>query len=741
MAAVALVRPPEQAQQAPAQPEFKGRSLESYKRMFTRAEEACTKARTLAHRDRDWFDNFDDSQWSDSEKGVLKKRNQPPSTSNRLRKKVRFLRGLEQRQRSDPKGRPRKPNDEKSATVITDVLDFVEEETRFDHTASESFKDLVIEGIEACEVIIEGADKIAINILQYDGFFYDPRSKKPDFSDAKYLGYQDWFDEDEAIEMCIAMGMSEEDARSAVEASFEDGVGDEGYDDKPGQMWGDQDRKRVRIACMYWKDGKGVWNYVYFTGGAVIKEDVSPYLDDQRTPEFPNGKPTCAIIAASVYMTRKNERYGALRDDISPQSEINFTKTNTVFNMKNRRMWQRAKGILPADASEVVARADGILTANGKYGEDWGFIDSQAEIANNFNFLQVSMNEIDGHGPNAGLVGRGVEDQSGRAIALQQNAGMAEENDIFDIHNDWKLRVYRAMWFRVKQYKTSEWFVRITEDNEAPRFVGLNTPKLKPQIGPDGQPMLDEQGKPVPMIGPDGKPVPEIGPDGQPVLENNVAELDADIIMQAAPDSITLQHEEFQELADMAKSGVPIPPDVLILASQIRDKQKLVERMKEEGGAQAKLQQAQQQIEQMQLALEQMTKQLQETAQGQEGQKAMAEVAKSRDEVRKAELDDLQYQRDYDLKSQANVLKDKELGIKNRELTLLEQQNALKRDELIASEREAAEAKAMPPKEEPPEKPDRTSEALGMGLQALAQAMTKPKSIVRGPDGRAIGVE
>ena len=180
--------------------------------------------------------------------------------------------------------------------------------------------------------------------------------------------------------------------------------------------------------------------------------------------------------------------------------------------MKNRRMWQRAKGILPADASEVVARADGILTANGEYGKDWGFIDSQAEIANNFQFLQISTMEIEGHGPNAGLMGRGTEDQSGKAIALQQNAGMAEENDIFDIHNDWKLRVYRAMWYRTKQFKTSEWYVRVTEDNEAPRFVGLNTPKPKPQIGPDGQPVLNEKGEPVPMMGPDGKPVPEIDP-------------------------------------------------------------------------------------------------------------------------------------------------------------------------------------------------------------------------------------
>lgn len=35
----------------------------------------------------------------------------------------------------------------------------------------------------------------------------------------------------------------------------------------------------------------------------------------------------------------------------------------------------------------------------------------------------------------------------------------------------------------------------------------------------------------------------------------------------------------------------------------------------------------------------------------------------------------------------------------------------------------------------------RSNDAIGVGLQALAQAMSKPKSIIRGPDGRATGVE
>jgi len=578
-----------------AEPEFKGKDIEACKRMFARAEEACIEARKLAHRDRDWHDNFNDSQWSDDEKKVLDLRRQPIVTSNRIKRKVGFICGMEQRQRSDPKAFPRNPEDTDSADIVTQVLDFIETETRFDNIASQAFRDMAIEGIEACEVIVKNGDQIEVNQLQYDGFFYDPRSKKRDFSDARYLGYQDWFDEGDVFDMFRVRASDPEEQkrqdqglRTILESAYEDGTQDEGYEDKPFSHWGDMDRKRIRVACMYYKGEGGVWNYVYFTGGGILKEGVSPYLDDQ-------GKPDCAIIAASCYITRKNERFGIVREMISPQSEMNYRRSMALFLIKQKRMWQRAKGILPNDASETVARADGILTANGIKDQEWGFLDSSQEIAENFNLLQEAKSEIDVQGPNAGLQGRGTEDQSGRAIIAQQQAGMAEENDIFDTHNDWKARVYRAKWCRAKQFWTEPKYIRITDDENAFKFIHLN--QMQPVVDPmTGQPQMD----------------PETGqPAMQAVPGTELAKMDADIILQPAPDSITLQHEEFVQLTDMAKSGVPIPPDVLLEASQIRDKTKLAKRMKEEMGSQAKLQQAGQQIEQLTQMLDQMKQQLQ----------------------------------------------------------------------------------------------------------------------------------
>ena len=63
--------------------------------------------------------------------------------------------------------------------------------------------------------------------------------------------------------------------------------------------------------------------------------------------------------------------------------------------------------------------------------------------------------------------------------------------------------------------------------------------------------------------------------------ENDVAELDVDIYIEEQPDIISLQSEQFEQLAQMAGAGVPIPPDVLIEASSLRNKKQLLEMMRQ----------------------------------------------------------------------------------------------------------------------------------------------------------------
>jgi hypothetical protein len=584
---------------------YQGKGLSVYKKWVRQAEDAHDEARRLAHRDTDWYDNYNDTQWDEREKEVLRRRGQPIVTMNRIKRKINFLCGVEQKSRSDPKAFPRSPKNTDQAQIATDVLNYIENAIRFDKLASNAFKGLCIQGIQAIDVCYEegeGAFGIVAREIDYDQFFYDPRSRRADFSDARYLGYHNWYD----LEDALAMFPDSENAEAALKGSLTNETTDEGYDDKPRFRWGDEDRQRVRVACLYWRAPDKTWNYVYFSGGGVLEEGVSKYLDE-------NGRPDCPIIAGSAYVTRENERYGSVRDMIGPQSEMNYRRSMSLFLIKNRRVWA-ATGVFGPEQNvkEEVAKADAVLIANGQYGTDWGFIESQSEIAQNFELLMDAKSEIDAQGPNAGLQGRGVENQSGRAIMAQQQAGLAEENTIFDSHNDWKLRVYRACWARAKQFWTEPMFLRIADEQaeDGQRFTAVNQPDPQQlQQAQMQQQMMMQQMGPMGMV-------PGMGMPPMPQVDmNRLAEIDVDIVIEAAPDMITLQHEQFTQLTEMAAAGVPIPPDVLLEASQLRNKRELIERLKGEMDARVQLEQAQKQMEEMAKALQQMQAQ---TGQGQQ---------------------------------------------------------------------------------------------------------------------------
>ena len=56
--------------------------------------------------------------------------------------------------------------------------------------------------------------------------------------------------------------------------------------------------------------------------------------------------------------------------------------------------------------------------------------------------------------------------------------------------------------------------------------------------------------------------------------ENDIATLDVDIIIDEVPDTITTQIEDFQVLGEMVKSGFQMPPEAVILASPLSNKER-----------------------------------------------------------------------------------------------------------------------------------------------------------------------
>ncbi|KRA74260.1 hypothetical protein ASD78_12265 [Lysobacter sp. Root667] len=557
---------------------------------FEESFDQTQNERKLSERDRDYYDN---SQLTDEELATLAKRGQPPVISNRIGPKIDALLGHEKRMRTDPRAYPRTPQHQEDAESVTDAVRFVCDSNRFSEIRSSVAENVFIEGIGAATVtvrMVNGQPEVEITDIPWDRFYRDPHSRRPDFSDADFMGVVLWMDEARAIGMFP-------DKKDIIQGCYTEGVsiGDT-FDDRPKVTWSDEKRKRIRVLQHRWIEGGKWMTAVLCRSGYLRDPQVSPYLDEA-------GVPQCDIVATSAYVNRENERYGVARRHISAQDEINKRRSKALHLLNSRQIIAE-KGAVESvpQARREMAKPDGYVEVvpNMRFET----VDAPGLVEGQFRLLQESKAEIDASGVNPALEGD-TRAPSGRAQEMLTAAGLAEMAKPFEAVKNWSWRVYRQVWLRIRQYWTEERWIRVTDDDQNLRWVALNRPiTLADQMRADA-----EQGKPV-------APLPPGDPRLNKVVghQNKLAELDVDIILEDGPDSITIQSEQFDALVEMKKADpAAIPTRAIIEASSLRNKDKILEHLDSNGvppQLQKQMQQAQEHVEQLEKQLREAQEQL-----------------------------------------------------------------------------------------------------------------------------------
>lgn len=542
---------------------------QQFETWFTDAEDATTAARAEAERARDYVNGV---QLTAEEVSELKKRGQPPVVINRIRRKIEWLRGLEVKQRTDPKAFPRTPQHQDDAESVTDAIRYVCDAQDWDGKRSEVYDNFLVEGFGGVEVIHEqGRDgvEIVVNHYPWDRLFYDPYSRKDDFDDARYKGIVLWMDADD-------FKRDHPDHAGEVtkmNAEFTAST----YDDRPKNKWYDGKRGRVRVVLMWYRKAS-VWHWVQFIKGTSLDGGESPYTDEE-------GASVCPLILQSAYTDRDNNRYGVVRDMFDPQDEINKRRSKALHTSTSRQTIG-IKGAVDsvADMKYQLGLPDGHIEMNVEAFEDaarvgmkpFDILQQNDQLSAQFSLLQEAKEEIDMLGANSALAGEVGESTSGRAVLARQQGGMIEIASLNDRLHRFTRTVYRHIWMRVKQYWNVEKWVRVTDDEKNARFVGLNQPiTLQQALGE----MPEEQAAGAArqlMLQPGDPRLNEVVG-----IRNNVQALDVDIILEEVPDQVTLQGEVFEALL---KYGPMIPPAVLIEADPTlptKKKEKLLELMQQ----------------------------------------------------------------------------------------------------------------------------------------------------------------
>lgn len=448
--------------------------------------------------------------WTHSEIAKLRQRRQPVTTENQIVKKVNGVIGLIERLRQDVKAFPRTPKQDEGAELATATIRFVLDNNDWKSKSSRIAGGAAIDGISGVEYDLvpgdEGDPSLDMHICYGDGFFYDPRSYDEGFTDARYLGVSKPVDIDQVKELVP-------DKADEIDQLWSDSGADMttiAAQDRE-KNWlnsSNTDQRKLQLVDHWYVKG-GKWRWCLYVGNMMLMQGISPFVDE-KGKSFPRYR----MFSAAV--DHDGDRYGFNRNLKSPQDQLNHFNSKKSHIANTRRIISEKGAVDDVEiARREWARPDGWVETNPglKVTPDETTLNDFKGLAE---LATESRTYLENFGPNPSLIGQGLEDSSGRAIQLLQQAAIAELGPYLAAYKNWKIRVYRDIWNIIQRYWTSERWIRVTDDQNIAQFFQIN--KM------------------------------EMDQFGRPAIVNAIGSLDVDIIIDEGPDAVNMQADNMMVL-------------------------------------------------------------------------------------------------------------------------------------------------------------------------------------------------
>lgn len=467
---------------------------------------------------------FHSVQYSAEELKIYDARGQPPVVFNRIKRKVNTVCGILEKLPMGPKASPRGPSRaaDDGATIATQAISYAMG-WQWTSLAIHCARRCTIRGISGVEMVLipgeDGEPNVEWDEVDQRDFFYDARSSKADFSDARRMGTTRWTDVEEAVSKWPKF---EEEIRGYVEngplSDYERG-------DERGQIaWISKPDQRVRIVDQWYKVGN-TWHYCIYCGTTALEWGESPFRDEL-------GRSTHKFEMFSYEVDQDGDRYGIYRDLKGPQDEINHRRSKALHQLHSRRVIADDGAVDDVEiARREYARVDGWVVKNRGYDIDTEDAQAKAVVDGNLQMLQEAKAEIDTYGPNPGLVGTDIPADSGYAIQLLQAAGIAEMGTFIVEFRKWRLRCYRKTWNTIQSLWQAPRWIKVTDNEELEQFVQLNGWQM------------DESGRPVVL--------------------NQLSALDMDILIDEGPDATLAMQSTLDTILSLGAKGLQVPPKAM----------------------------------------------------------------------------------------------------------------------------------------------------------------------------------
>jgi hypothetical protein len=498
---------------------------------------ATAKSREIDEQRASWR-YYHVDQWTADQLKVLKKRGQPPITFDRTGRKIDSLSGTIRRLRTDPKVYPNTPKGEQGAEVATQVIRTICDASFAEDIEVECCKDALVHGIGVDELVLTQGDKgdpdLRFQYVDPRTFFYDPRSLRHNFDDVRFHGVYKWADIDE-LDLLVEGG-----ADLVREGIDNDNSYWTAFDTDKELLWVDS-RKRVRLIDHWYKRG-GVWRWCLHTGSVELLSGESQFYN-------PQGMSISKYSAFANMIDIDGDHYGFIRRLRGPQDAMNQHRSKAIHIMNTRQLKIQEGAVDDIEVTRrEAARPDGTLVYRGDKS-NLEIIQPEAEFLQQTKYYEDAKAEIDSFGPNQQLIQEFGQNVSGRAANMLQQAGLAELGPVLKNFRMWKLERYRKSWIAAQSFWTAERMLRVTDDIGVAQFMQINGVEL------------DEWGRPQ--------------------LVNMLGNIDVEIKVSEGPDNETVMGDVFDLLMALTQNNVPVPPQLIIEASNLplSEKKKMLQIM------------------------------------------------------------------------------------------------------------------------------------------------------------------
>lgn len=473
-------------------------------------------------------DYYDGNQTDEETLSTIRGNKTSPYSANMIKPTINAVLGMEAKTRLDWRVAADSDDAQEVAEALSAKLHEAERETRADRANSDAYASVIKTGVGWVEVSDQSDPfkyPIRVASIHRREMFWDWHSREPDLSDCRYQLRQRWFDIEQACSYMpkqahlIRASMSNWDGyytRLMHDSQLlQIGWENEQRTSMHQYEWLDQGRSRVCFTEAWYR--QHVRGYILRLPQGVVELDLK---NPVHAAAVGNGivKPEPALyskIFGSLWMGPHNLQdgvrakkypyiqfigyredltgvpYGLIRDQISPQDDVNARARKLLWLLSARRLRVDNDALDKTvnsieDVIRELNRPDAVVVTNPKRLNQNGFeVDNNIGLANQqFEVLQERKQAIqEVAGVFNAMMGRDADVKSGVAIDSLVEQGSVTLAEINDNYRYARMQVGEAILDKIKDQLSGHPVEVIVGEAGKRKTIFLNQPVVDPETG------------------------------------------------------------------------------------------------------------------------------------------------------------------------------------------------------------------------------------------------------------------